>query len=147
MPARTANAEWRGSLARGKGTMRMKNAGWEGPYSAPSRFEEGEGASPEELIAAAHAGCFSMAFADDLTQAGFEPEHVATRARVHLDRKGGVWTIHRVHLETEAAAPGLEEARLQEIAQVSKDNCPVSRALAEAEITVEARLAMATARG
>jgi osmotically inducible protein OsmC len=141
MPVRSADAVWEGSLQDGKGTMKMGSGAWEGPYSFSSRFEDGSGTNPEELIAAAHAGCFSMAFSGGLTKAGHPPTRVATTANVHLDKKeGGGFRIGRVHLVTEAEVPGIDEAAFQEAAEGAKANCPVSQLLAGAEITLEATL-------
>jgi len=140
MPVRTADAVWTGPMPGGEGTMRMASGAWEGPYSFASRFEEGEGTNPEELIGAAHAGCFSMAFAGDLGRAGHEPERVQTTARVHVERDGDGFSITRVELATDATVPGIDEDEFQRIAQASKAGCPVSRALAGVQIELEARL-------
>lgn len=136
MPTRSASAEWRGDLKRGDGTVRLGSGLFEGPYSYPSRFENGQGTNPEELIGAAHAGCFSMAFANLLAQAGHEPERVRTEARVHLENGA----IVGVDLHTTVRAEGLEEETMREIADRAKENCPVSKALAALEIRVEAKL-------
>jgi len=122
--------------------MRLQSQTFEGPYSFPSRFEEGPGTNPEELIAAAHAGCFSMALAASLEREGFPPKRVSTEARVHLEMVEGKATITRIELVTEAEVPGITPEKFQEIAQAAKEGCPVSRALgAVREITLEARLA------
>ncbi|QWK22482.1 OsmC family protein [Thermus antranikianii] len=142
MPVRKANAVWEGGLRSGKGLMRLQSQTFEGPYSFPSRFEEGPGTNPEELIAAAHAGCFSMALAASLEREGFPPKRVSTEARVHLEMVEGKATITRIELVTEAEVPGITPEKFQEIAQAAKEGCPVSRALgAVKEITLEARLA------
>ena len=118
--------------------MTVGDGVYEGPYTYVSRFEEGEGTNPEELLGAAHAGCFSMALSNGLAQAGFEPERVHTRAHVHLEEG----TISRIVLETEASVPGIDEAAFQEAAADAKANCPVSKALAGVEtVTLEASLA------
>ena len=140
MSERNASATWRGTLKEGDGTMRMR--AWEGPYSFTSRFEEGEGTNPEELIAAAHAGCFSMALSADLERAGLTPEQVDTTAVVELRPKDGVPTITKVTLKTTAKVPGATEDKVREVAESAKRNCPVSRALAgvdaiEVDLTVE----------
>ena len=142
MPVRTADAEWTGTLQEGTGHMRMGGGAYDGPYSFSSRFEEGEGTNPEELIAAAHAGCFSMKFAGDLGKAGFSPEQVTTTANVRLEKLEAGFTITKIELVTRAkVGGGIDEARFQEIARQSKDECPVSRALAAvSEITVDATL-------
>jgi len=122
--------------------MRLQSQAFEGPYSFPSRFEEGPGTNPEELIAAAHAGCFSMALAASLEREGFPPKRVSTEARVHLEMVDGKATITRIELIAEAEVPGITPEKFQEIAQAAKEGCPVSRALgAVKEITLEARLA------
>ncbi len=138
MPARHAEAVWQGTLREGKGTMRF--SGYEGPYTWASRFESGEGTNPEELIGAAHAGCFSMAFSSQLTKAGFKPERIQTKATVHIEKVGEGDRITRIELDTEASVPGLDEATFQEKAQAAKNGCPVSQALAGVEISLTARL-------
>ena len=140
MPVRTADAEWEGTLKDGKGKMRFGSGAFEGQYSFSSRFEEGEGTNPEELIAAAHSGCFSMKFAGNLGNAGFPPNRVATTASVHLDKGDAGFSITRIELKTEAEVPGIDEATFQEQAEAAKRDCPVSRLLTGAEITVEATL-------
>ena len=130
MPKRTANARWDGSLQEGRGTMRMASGAYEGPYSFQSRFEEGDGTNPEELIAAAHAGCFSMALSADLGRAGHEAESVETTATVHLDKLDEGFGITRIELDTRARVPGVDEGEFQRIAEGAKEGCPVSQALA-----------------
>jgi lipoyl-dependent peroxiredoxin len=130
MPKRTASAVWNGSLQEGDGTMRMASGAYEGPYTFQSRFKEGEGTNPEELIAAAHAGCFSMALSGDLGRAGYEPETVETTATVHLEMGDGPPTVARIVLDTQARVPGIEAGEFQELAEGAKKNCPISRALA-----------------
>ena len=129
MPQRRADARWDGSLENGNGTMRMASGAYEGPYTFESRFEEGEGTNPEELIAAAHAGCFSMALSGDLGQAGHEVESVETNATVHVDKIEGGFEISRIELATTARVPGIAEDEFQQIAEGAKKGCPVSRAL------------------
>ena len=142
MPARTANARWEGGLKDGKGNMRLGGGAFEGQYSFSSRFEEGAGTNPEELIAAAHAGCFSMAFSAGLEKAGFSPNSVETEAKVHLSpADGGGFRISRIDLVTNADVPNIEEDAFQQAAQAAKEGCPVSKALAAVEITVNATLA------
>jgi osmotically inducible protein OsmC len=136
MPKRTANARWDGSLQEGRGTMRMASGAYEGPYSFQSRFEEGEGTNPEELIAAAHAGCFSMALSADLGRAGHTAESVETTATVHLDKGDGGFGITRIVLDTRARVPGISEEEFQRVAEGAKQNCPVSQALAAVD-TIE----------
>jgi osmotically inducible protein OsmC len=121
--------------------MRMATGSYEGPYSFRSRFEEGDGTSPEELIAAAHAGCFSMALSGGLGGAGYEPESVETTAVVRLDKMGDGFKITQIELDTEARVPGIDESEFQAVAEAAKAGCPVSQALAAVEITLRARLA------
>jgi lipoyl-dependent peroxiredoxin len=141
MPTREAQAEWQGNLARGKGTMSFGSGAWEGAYTADSRFEEGEGTNPEELIAAAHAGCFSMAFALALSQAGHEPDSVRTTAKVSIEKDDGGFSITRSVLSTEVEVENLSEDEFQKLAEEAKQGCPVSRALGAIEIELEAKLA------
>jgi osmotically inducible protein OsmC len=140
MPRRRAQARWEGSLQDGRGTMRMATGSYEGPYSFQSRFEEGDGTNPEELIAAAHAGCFSMALSGELGRAGHEPESVETTATVHLDKTEEGFRISRVELDTKARVPGIEGAEFERLAEAAKEGCPVSQALAALEISVNAEL-------
>jgi lipoyl-dependent peroxiredoxin len=141
MPKRKADARWDGSLETGQGTMRMASGAYEGPYSFQSRFEEGDGTNPEELIAAAHAGCFSMAFSGELGRAGHDPESVETNATVHLDKGDEGFTITRIELDTRARVPGIDENDFQRLAEAAKAGCPVSRALgAVGAIEVKAEL-------
>jgi len=142
MPKRTADARWEGSLQEGHGTMHMASGSYEGPYSFQSRFEEGDGTNPEELIAAAHAGCFSMALSADLGRAGHEAERVETTATVHLDKVDQGFGITRIVLDTRATVPGLDGDEFQRIAEGAKQNCPVSKALAAVDsIELNAELA------
>jgi lipoyl-dependent peroxiredoxin len=140
MPTRTADAHWEGSLPEGHGTMRMASGSYEGPYSFQSRFEEGDGTNPEELIAAAHAGCFSMALSGGLGKAGHEPESVDTTAAVHIDKVGDGFKITRIELDTKARVPGIDASEFEREAQAAKEGCPVSQALAGTEITLRAEL-------
>ena len=136
MPTRRASAVWNGSLTEGSGTMRMASGAYEGPYSFQSRFEEGDGTNPEELIAAAHAGCFSMALSAELGKAGITPESVETEATVHLDEVEGGFAIKRIDLQTRVTAPGTDESTFREAAEAAKKGCPVSLALAAVD-TIE----------
>jgi osmotically inducible protein OsmC len=121
--------------------MRMASGAYEGPYSFQSRFEEGDGTNPEELIAAAHAGCFSMALSAELGNAGYDAESVETEATVHLDKANGGFAIKRIVLSTRASVPGADEEAFQQAAEAAKQNCPVSQALAAVEnIDLEAEL-------
>ena len=140
MPTRNASARWKGSLQQGDGTMKLGSGAYEGPYSFQSRFEDGDGTNPEELIGAAHAGCFSMALSGVLTEAGHEPESIETDAAVHLDKAGDGFAISRIELTTRGRVPELDAAAFEEHAQTAKDNCPVSQALTGVEISVEASL-------
>jgi osmotically inducible protein OsmC len=120
--------------------MRLGSGAFEGQYSFKSRFEEGTGTNPEELIGAAHAGCFTMAFSNMLAEAGHIPTRVETKAQVHLEQVDGKPTISRIHLATDGDVPGITNVSFQEIAANAKAGCPVSRALAGVQITLEARL-------
>ncbi|MFF0368784.1 MULTISPECIES: OsmC family protein [unclassified Micromonospora] len=142
MPIRTASAQWQGNLTEGSGTVRTSKGGLSGTYSFKSRFEEGEGTNPEELIAAAHSGCFSMAFSKALADAGSTPTSVDTTAKVHLDKTDAGMTVTRIELETVGQVPGIDDAEFQKLAETAKANCPISRLLSPgAEITLTARLA------
>jgi lipoyl-dependent peroxiredoxin len=140
VPTRTADARWEGGLKDGKGTMRFGSGAFEGQYSFSSRFEEGTGTNPEELIGAAHAGCFSMALSGALSRAGHAPDEISTTATVHLEKVGDAFTITRIDLACDARVPGIEESAFLELADGAKKSCPVSRALAATEITLETRL-------
>ncbi len=141
MPTRIATARWHGTLTEGSGTVRTGQGGYEGNYSFKSRFEQGEGTNPEELIGAAHAGCFSMALSKVLADAGFPPTAIETTATVHLDRGEGGFSITRIELDTTGTVPGIDDATFQKSADGAKANCPVSRALAGTQISLTARLA------
>ncbi len=141
MPKRTAEAEWNGDLKGGSGRMAFGGGAFEGQYGFSSRFEEGEGTNPEELIAAAHAGCFSMFLANVLSEAGHEPDTVTTTAKVSLDPDGNGFSITRSDLDCRVEVGGLEDSDLQKYADEAKAGCPVSRALGAIEIGMEARLA------
>src|SRR5205814_7818873 len=141
MAKRTANAVWEGTLREGKGTIKLGSGAFEGQYSFASRFEEGTGTNPEELIGAAHAGCFSMALSAQLTKAGFPPKRVHTNAGVHFDKVGDGFSITSIDLTTEAEVPGIENTKFQELADGAKKGCPVSRALAGTQINLKATLA------
>jgi osmotically inducible protein OsmC len=140
MPTRSADATWEGDLPDGSGTMRMQSGAYEGAYSFRSRFEDGDGTNPEELIAAAHAGCYSMALSNVLAEAGHDPESVHTTAEVTLRMPEDGPTITGIHLTTTAQVPGLDADEFQEHAEAAKDGCPVSKALAGTEITLDATL-------
>lgn len=140
MPVRTAEAEWKGNLPQGTGRIKTQTGSFEGAYSFGSRFEEEQGTNPEELIAAAHAGCFSMALSAQLANAGHEPRSVRTTARVHLEKGDAGFSITRIDLVTRAQVPGIDEATFQEKAEAAKAGCPVSRALQAVEITLDAQV-------
>jgi lipoyl-dependent peroxiredoxin len=138
MPVRKAQAVWKGTLREGSGIMKLSGGAYEGPYTYASRFEEGTGTNPEELIGAAHAGCFSMFLSALLTKAGFTPTSVDTTATVHLEAGP---TISLIELNTVANVPGLDDAGLQQYAAEAKAGCPVSKALSAVEIKLNASLA------
>ena len=141
MPTRNANAVWEGNLRDGKGKMKLGSGAYEGPYSFKSRFEDGSGTNPEELIGAAHAGCFSMALSGVLTAAGHQPKRIQTSAAVNLVKSAEGFTIESIHLTTQGEVPGLDEKKFREFAENAKTGCPVSRALAGVRITLDAKLA------
>jgi osmotically inducible protein OsmC len=120
--------------------MSFGSGAFEGSYSVPSRFEQAEGTNPEELLGAAHAGCFSMALSSALSSAGYPPSAIQTSAHVSIDKLDTGWTITKIHLITEADAAGIESEEFQSLADTAKQNCPVSRALAGVEISLEASL-------
>ena len=141
MPSRKAEAEWEGNLTEGSGRLKLGSGAFDGPYSFKSRFEEGQSATnPEELIGAAHAGCFTMALTAQLTRAGQPPTRVQTTAQVKLEKVGEAFSITRIDLNTEAEIPGIDDAAFQRFAADAKQNCPVSKALAGTEITLNAKL-------
>lgn len=140
MPTRSGEATWNGNLPDGNGTMSVESGAYEGAYSFRSRFEDGAGSNPDELIAAAHAGCFSMAFANVLDEAGYDPESVHTTAEVTLRMPEDGPTLTKMHLTTEATVPDIDDDAFQEHAETAKNNCPVSKALAGVEITLDASL-------
>lgn len=141
MPTRTADAKWQGDLRQGKGTMRVGSGAFEGSYSFKSRMgDEAVGTNPEELIGAAHAGCYSMAFSNALANAGFTPTSVHTIARVHFNQVSGGFAINPIDLEVDAVVPGIDEETFQKLAKDAKENCPVSKALAATPINLKATL-------
>jgi osmotically inducible protein OsmC len=142
MAIRTANARWEGTLTEGTGVMRTGKGGLTADFSFKSRFEEGEGSNPEELIGAAHAGCYSMFLSGVLTKAGFPPTAIDTTASVHLDRVDDKPTVTRIDLVTSAMVPNIDDAEFQKMAEEAKTGCPISRLLAPGtEITLSATLA------
>lgn len=140
MPKRKAKATWNGDLKNGKGSMSFGSGAYEGAYSFKSRFEEGTGTNPEELIGAAHAGCFSMALSADLAEAGYAPESVTTNADVSLEIVDGDPAITTIQLNVKANIPDIEEDSFMEIAEGAKKNCPVSKALSGVNIVLNAEL-------
>ena len=141
MVKRVSEAEWRGDLKSGEGTLALGSGAFRGAYSYKSRFESGTGTNPEELLGAAHAACFSMALSAALAQSGHVAERVHTKATVQFGPAGGGFAISRIDLDTEASVPGLDdEALFMEIATNAKQNCPVSKALAAIEIGLSAKL-------
>lgn len=141
MPTRKAEAQWEGNLAEGNGRLKVGSGAFDGPYSFKSRFEEGQSATnPEELIGAAHAGCFTMALTAQLSRAGHNPTRIHTTANVKLDKVGDAFSITKIDLDTEAEIPGIDDATFQQYARDAKQNCPVSKALAGTEIGLTARL-------
>jgi lipoyl-dependent peroxiredoxin len=142
MATRNGSAEWRGDLKGGAGSVSVGDGVFQGAYSFSSRFEEGDGTNPEELIAAAHASCFAMALSNILAEHGHAPELVRATARVHLRNVDGAPTIARIDLDVEAQVPDVDEAHFREHAEEAKAGCPVSRALAGVpDIALTARLA------
>lgn len=137
MAIRTSSAVWNGNLQEGQGIMRLGSGAFEGRYTNASRFEEGAGTNPEELIGAAHAGCFSMFLAAILSDAGHVPNKIATTAQVHL---GAGPRIRLIELATVGDVPAIDEATFIEFAEKAKLGCPVSQALASVEIRLTARL-------
>ena len=140
MAIRNAQAEWQGGLKDGKGTMKLGSGAFQGPYSFGTRFEETPGTNPEELIGAAHAGCFSMALSAGLEKNGFKPQTVATKARVHLEKVDAGFRITRIELQSEAKVPGIDNQKFQEVAEATKKGCPVSAALTGVQIDLNAKL-------
>jgi lipoyl-dependent peroxiredoxin len=140
MVSRQSSAVWEGNLKQGRGKMKLASGAYEGPYTFLSRFEQGQGTNPEELIGAAHAGCFSMKFAGDLSQKGYVPKSIKTTAAVTLDIVAGAAQITGIKLQTEVDLPGIDEKLFLEIAENAKATCPVSKALAATPITLEAKL-------
>jgi len=137
MTKRSASAQWKGTLKEGGGTMSLGSGAYTGPFTFASRFESGPGTNPEELIGAAHAGCYSMFLSGVLTNAGLKPNSIRTTATVHL---GAGPTINLIELNTEAQVPGLTEEKFAEHAETAKKGCPVSKALTGPEIRLTAKL-------
>jgi len=141
MPTRKAEAEWKGNLAEGEGRLSVGSGAFEGPYTFKSRFEEGQTATnPEELIGAAHAGCFTMAMIAAMSRAGIKPTRIHTQAQVTLDKVGDAFSITKIELVTEGEIPGIDDAAFQKYASDAEKGCPVSKALAGTQIHVTAKL-------
>lgn len=146
MTVNTASAEWQGALQDGKGEVALGNGAFKGQYSFKSRFENGDGTNPEELIAAAHAACFSMAFSNELAKAGHPPKSVKTEARATLGKTDGGFEITQIELLVDADVPGIAESKFQELGEAAKKGCPISKALAGVKtITLNAALKKAAA--
>lgn len=138
---RSSTAKWSGSIKDGKGSVKLGSGAFEGPYSFNSRFgDDTVATNPEELIAAAHAGCYTMAFSGFLGRAGYEATSIETKAVVHLEKEGEGFSIPKIDLVMTASVPNIADDEFQQIAKTAKEKCPVSRVLAGAEITLEATL-------
>jgi osmotically inducible protein OsmC len=140
MPTRTAQAIWNGDLMSGKGQLSVGSKSFSGNYDWRGRSGDGAGTNPEELLAAAHAGCFSMALSHQLAQAGKPPTRVQTTANANFEKQGEGFAITRIDLVCEAQVPGIDDATFQKLAQGAKENCPVSKALKATPITLSAKL-------
>ena len=137
MAISNSSAVWKGNLVNGSGSMKLGKGGYEGPFTKASRFDDGAGTNPEELIGAAHAGCYSMFLSAILSKSGFPPAEIRTSARVHL---GDGPAITLIELETDARVPGCDEATFLEHAEKAKAGCPVSKALSAVPMRLTARL-------
>lgn len=140
MPTRSAEAEWKGDLKNGKGTIKVESGAFKTDYDSASRFETGSKTNPEELIGAAHAGCFSMALSNELASAGHDPKSVQTKAEVVLEMKDDGPEITTIRLISKANVPGIDEDEFMEIANGAKEGCPVSKVLAAAKIELDIEL-------
>jgi osmotically inducible protein OsmC len=140
MATRNGSAVWEGTLKGGKGTVKLGSGAFEGPYSFSSRFENGTGTNPEELIGAAEAGCFSMALAANLEKAGHPAKRISTTAKVTIEPIGGGPKITSIDLDVQAEVPGIDEAKFREQAEQTKKTCPVSVALSGTQINLNAKL-------
>ena len=140
MPTRKANATWEGDLQNGNGVMEFESGSYKGEYSFASRFEDGDGTNPEQLIGAAHAGCYAMALSNELAEAGYSPKKVDASASVTFEVSDDGPSITGIKLTAEADIPGIEEDTFQEFAEGAKEGCPVSKALAATEIELDATL-------
>ena len=140
MTVRKADAVWKGSLREGTGELALESGAFRGPYTFKSRFEHGKETNPEELLGAAHAGCFTMALTAALGREKVTPTEIRTTASVHLEQVAGGFSITRIQLKTRAKVPGVTAERFAALAADAKQNCPVSKALAGLEITLDAAL-------
>ncbi|GAA2618103.1 OsmC family protein [Dactylosporangium fulvum] len=140
MPTRTSSARWEGDLRSGSGTVSTGSGTFQGSYSFPSRFENGQGTNPEELVAAAHAACYSMALSNGLAKAGYTPTSVDTTAAVQFGQVDGGFAITRIDLTTRGNVPGIDAGEFEKQALEAKANCPISKALSAVEITLDAQL-------
>lgn len=140
MPVRKADAVWEGNLKEGKGRMKLGSGAFEGAYSFSSRFEEGTGTNPEELIGSALAGCFSMALANGLSQAGHSPKSIHTNASVKFEKVEDGFKITSITLNTDAEVPGIDPEVFQEMAETTKKTCPIAKSLTGIEIILKANL-------
>lgn len=140
MPTRKAQAQWQGGLQDGRGHLKGESGKVDADYSFGTRFEDQPGTNPEELLGAAHAGCFSMALSAFLEKANFKPESVETNAEVEIQKAGEGFAISRITLRTQAKVPGIDETAFRQHAEDAKTNCPVSQALAGVDIQLEADL-------
>jgi osmotically inducible protein OsmC len=140
MPTRDASATWNGDLFKGNGNVKLGSGAFQGQYSFGSRFESGTGTNPEELIAGAHAACFSMALSAGLGKSGFQPQRVTTTAKVSIDKVGEGFKITKITLTCEASVPNIDNAKFQQIAADTKTGCPVSGALSAVPIELDAKL-------
>ncbi|MBC7771128.1 MAG: OsmC family protein [Pyrinomonadaceae bacterium] len=139
MAFRTAEAQWQGNLTEGTGRIKVQSATFDAPYDFRARTADGKGTNPEELIGAAHAGCFTMQLSALIGAAGFTATQLRTTAKVHLEKQGPGFAIPRIELETEGTVPGMDAAGFQKQAETAKVSCPVSKALAGTEISLKVR--------
>ncbi len=140
MKTNEAHAKWNGNLQKGDGTMKLKSVGQEFPFTFSTRFGDEKGPNPDELIAAAHSGCFSMEFSHLLAEEGYEPKSISTTAKVSVVKEDNGFRINKSELETEADVPGIEQEKFKELAEKAKVSCPVSKALSSLEIELKANL-------
>ncbi len=140
MPLRKGKAVWQGNLKQGKGRIALGSGAFEGPVSFASRFEDGEGTNPEELIGAAHAACFSMALAYMLGESGFNPENIETSASVKIENVAGNYKITDIELDVKARVPEIKRGDFEKYAGQAKENCPVSQALKGVKISLRSSL-------